>query len=174
MRMPEQQQNTNQDAAFETGRMLVEWVFPEYTKHNRGTLWYVIAGIIAIGFLIYAIQDGNFLFGLMILLFAFIIFTHHRGEPLEIPFAIFERGIQVGKKFYFYRELESFAVVYEPPLIEQLYLMPKTKVLRSEISIPLQGQDPLQVRSLLLDFMVENLEMETESNSDAVSRFFKL
>ena len=169
------EENTNQqNPTLEPGQALIQWEFPEYVQHSRPTWWYVIAGLGGRGIIIWALMDGNFLFALIILLFAFILFTDRKGEPITVQFGIYERGVQIGRNFYLFRELNSFAVVYEPPHVERLYLMPKTSVLRNEFSVPLEGKDPLHIRSLLLDYLIEDLERETESNSDAVSRFFKI
>lgn len=158
----------------EKGSVLADWNFPEYEKHERGLLWYLLMVLIGGGLLIYAIVDGNFLFALIILLVAIILFTHHRTEPAILPFTVHEMGLQIGGKFYLYREIESFAVIYEPPLIKQLYIQPKSGVLRGEISIPLKNQNPVTIRKTLLDFIEEDLEREEESATDAAIRLFKL
>jgi len=137
-------------------------------------LWYFL--IFGIGLLLmwYAINDGNFLFALIIILFAVIIFTHHRTDPLDVMFSVYEAGVQVGDRFFRFRELNSFAVVYEPPTIKQLYIIPSKAVIRKEISIPLGEQNPLHVRSLLLDFIEEDLDREEESSNDKLTATFTI
>jgi len=156
------------------GKVLLQWMFPEYDKPQRGKWWYVITFTIAGLLLFYSLKDSNFLFALIILLFALIIFTHHRTDPLDIPFAVYEMGIQIGDRFYFFREINAFAIVYEPPTVKRLYIKPKGNVIRNEISIPLLTQNPLAVRSLLLDYLDEDLEHDKESAADIATRIFKL
>ncbi|MBI2410865.1 MAG: hypothetical protein HYV32_03175 [Candidatus Kerfeldbacteria bacterium] len=156
------------------GRVLMEWSFPEYERHQRGLLWYIIALTVSIGLLVYAVRDGNFLFALMILLVGLILFTHHRSEPLEIPFIIYDAGIQVGGQFFLFRELQSFSIIYEPPVVKTMYLIPKRQFIQREFSIPLYDQNPLHVRSLLIDFIDEDLNREEESTSDTLARLLKL
>ncbi len=156
------------------GRKLAEWVFPEFEKPDRGIIWYLVAAFGGGGLLIYAIQDQNFLFALIILLFAIILFTHHRQDPMDIPFEIYETGVQIGDRYYLYRELESFAIIYEPPIVERLYLMPRGTVIRKEVSIALKGNDPVGIRSILLDYLREDLEREEESGNDIATRVLKL
>ncbi len=158
----------------ERGSVLEQWEFPEYEKHERGPIWYFFAILIGGGLLIYAIADGNFLFALIILLIALIVFTHHRSDPAILPFVIYETGVQIGDRFYIYREIESFAVIYEPPLIKQLYIKPKNTILRGEFSIPLRDKNPVTLRKMLLDFLDEDLEREEESAGDTAIRMFKL
>lgn len=159
---------------FDRGRILTQWSFPEYDRPERGPAWYTIALLIIGVLMTYALLDSNFLFALIILLFAFILFTHHRSEPLTIPFAIYERGVQIGDRFYLYRELESFAIIYEPPIVERLYIIPRDAFIRREIGIPLLGKDPIEIRSLLIDMVKEDLEREAESTNDIITRLLKL
>lgn len=159
---------------FDKGRVFSQWSFPEYEKPDRGPLWYAVVFAIGGGLLWYAVQDGNFLFALIILLFAFIIFTHHRQEPQEMSFTLYETGIQIGDRFFLFREIQAFALVFEPPVVKTLYIMPKRAVLRREISIPLRDQNPVELRSLLLDYLDEDLDREEESASDIATRVFKL
>lgn len=155
------------------GRILMNWTYPEFEKHERPTAWYVVA--IGLGTLLlwYAITDGNFLFALIILLFALIVFTQHRNTPEDVHFSIHDAGMSIGDQFYLFRELKAFAVIYEPPHVKRLYIYPKRAILRHEISIPLQDQNPLEVRSVLLDFIDEDLEKEEESPSDRMRRVLK-
>ena len=170
---PPNQQNKWQRQV-EKGRILMQWVFDEYEKPERGPWWYILAFVIGGSLLFYAVKGGNFLFALIILLFALIIFTHHRTEPLKLSFSIYETGIQIGDRFFLFREIESFAIIYEPPVVKRIYIKPKGALLRREVSIPLYDQNPLEVRSLLVDFLEEDLEREEESANDVATRILKL
>jgi hypothetical protein len=160
--------------ADEHGKILAQWTFPEYDKPHRGKVWYsVVIGLAAL-LMFYAIRDANFLFALIILLFAIIVFTHHRSEPLDLTFTVYETGLFIGDRFYYFRQIGSFAVVYEPPLVKRLYIKPRGNVIRNEISIPLQKQNPVKIRSLLLDYIEEDLDHDQESSNDMATRIFKL
>lgn len=172
--MAEQQTTDSKNEEIAKGRVLDQWTFPEFIKHERGPGWYAAAGLIGIALFIYAIVSGNFLFALIILLIAIIIFNHNRSEPMMIPFQIYQSGVQVGDKFYLYRDIDSFAIVYEPPAVKRLYITLKAATLRREISIPLNNKNPLKVRSTLLDFLEEDLTRDKESMNDAMARVFKI
>lgn len=156
------------------GKVRMQWVFPEHENHRRSPAWYVVVGLVSTAFFVYAIYDGNFLFALMIILIGFIFYTQYRNDPLNIPFIIYENGVQLGDTFYVYRELQDFAVVYEPPAVKRLYIRSKKMILRGELSIPLLDQDPVKVRKLLLDYLSEDLEREEESPSDTAARTLKI
>jgi hypothetical protein len=156
------------------GKEVLGWHVPEYQEHERGVWWYIIAGIVTASLLWYAMSDGNFLFALIILLFAFIVFTHHRSEPMNVQFGIHERGIRIGERFLLFRELESFAIIYEPPIVKKLYITPRGTLLRKEIPIHLAEADPLQVRRLLVAVVKEDLDREGESTSEVLAKLLKL
>lgn len=176
LRQPENTQETQKvfGRNVDKGRILMQWAFKEYEKHDRSRWWYVTAAVIGGLLLIYAILQASFLFALIILMFALIIFTHHRNEPLELYFTVYETGIQIGDRFFLFREINNFAIIYEPPLVKRLYIVPKGRVLRTELSIPLGDHSPLDVRSLLIDFIEEDLDRESESASDTFTRLLKL
>ncbi len=162
------------DHPIHRGAILMQWDFPEYIKYDRGPVWFAVATLVGGGLLIWAMIDGNFLFALMIILVAFIILTHHRSEPLTLHFTLYERGLQIGDAYYHHRDVEKFAVVYDPPFVKTLYIMPKNAVLRQEIPIPLKDQDPVDVRNILLDYLAEDLEREEENYYETLNRMFKL
>ncbi len=171
--MPEQN-DTARPPGVDRGRILHQWDFPEYERHDRSTLWYVLAFGIGATLIIYALKDGNPLFALIILLLALILFTHHRQAPMQLNFTLFETGVQVGDKFFLFREIDSFWVIYEPPVVKRLYLLPKNRSLRGEISIPLLDQNPVEVRRVLLEYLKEDLDRDEETHNDKLGRLLKL
>lgn len=156
----------------EYGAILAGWKIPEYTKHERGRRWYLWAGIVFALFLAYAIYTLDFLFAVILILAAVIIFIRAREEPMEIDFNIFEKGIGIGKKFYTWKDFICFYIIYEPPEVKNLYF--NLKGLRSRLSIPLNNQNPVRVREILLKYLVENLDEEREPLSEEYERFLKI
>lgn len=155
------------------GDIVLEWTFPEYEKYSRSRRWYIIAGIVGGFFILYGMLTGNFLFALIIALSAIILFLQQHQTPAEISFAITDLGVIVSNRLYLYKELESFYIIYQPPEIKTLFLETKS-LIRPLLRIPLQDQDPVEVRFSLLEFMTEDAEKEEEPASDAASRNWKL
>jgi len=156
----------------EHGVLLTGWKIPEYTKHERGRHWYLWAGIVFALLLAYAIYTLDFLFAVILILAAVIIFVRAREEPVEIDFSIFERGVSVGRKFHAWKEMVCFYIIYEPPEVKNLYF--NLKGLRSRLSIPLKNQNPLKVREILLKYLTEDLDEEKEPLSEEYERFLKI
>lgn len=157
----------------EHGKTLISWKFSEYKNHKRGFLWYVLAFIIIAGLLLYSVFSVNFLFGVIVILMVIIYFFYFTRQPRKIDLKITEDGIELDGKFYSYKELKKFWVIYDPPKVKNLYLDFKS-ISKPLISIPLEDQNPVEVRKALLDYLEEDIEKEEESASDGLSRILKL
>jgi len=157
----------------EYGKLLFEWKAPEYVKYERTRNWYIWAGIIFVLLLGYAVYTLNLLFAVILILAAVIISIRAKGEPMEVDFKIFEDGVGLGSnKFYAWKEIDQFYIIYEPPEVKNLYF--NLKGLRSRLSIPLAQQNPLKVREALLKYLAEDLEQEREPLSEEYGRFLKI
>ncbi|MFA6908438.1 MAG: hypothetical protein WC289_00965 [Patescibacteria group bacterium] len=155
------------------GKTLLSWSFPEFVAHQRSRTWYILAILAILGALVFSIFTTNPLFAVIIVITAIIIVFRNRRAPADIPFAITEDGIEVGKVFYRYDALTAFWIIYEPPEVKRLY-MSFRNTLRTNLSVSLENENPLKVREILLEYVEENLEHENESLSDAFQRVFKL
>lgn len=155
------------------GNPLHEWTIQEYEQYERGSRWFWLMGIIGILSLIYALLSGNFLFALVIILFAIILYLQSHQVPPQLPFVITDLGVIVGRRFHAYSELEAFYIVYRPPEVKMLFLQPKSS-LEPMLRIPLLDTDPVEIRFSLLQFLQENVEKEDEPLSDQIARNLRL
>lgn len=155
------------------GNIVYEWAVKEYNKHERDRRWYVVMGLIAAALVIYAVLVANYLFALIIILFAIILYLHDLQEPLEVYFAITETGIILGKKFYRFSELENFWIIYSPPDVQNLYFT-LGGVIKHRLQIPLLNYDPQPIREYLSQFVLEDTEQAEEPLSDRFARLLKL
>jgi len=155
------------------GDVLHEWNIQEYERHSRGNLWYMIMVILGLILVIYSLITGNFLFALIIILFAIIMFLQHHQEPNQVLFQVAELGVVVGKKFYPYSEFENFYIIYQPPNVKTLYLDPKN-TLRPMLRVPLLDMNPVEVKHSLREFLPEDVDKEEEPLSDRAARNWKI
>lgn len=153
--------------------VLLSWEFGEYERPERSKKWYLVAGLVAAGLLLYAIFARNYIFGVIIILVALIYFLYDLHEAPTVRFAITPAGVHVGRRFIRHRDIAHFWIVYKPGQVQALYLKP-LHLTMPQLSIPLEGQDPLQVRGILLQYVPENLNEEDEPVSDALGRMLKL
>jgi hypothetical protein len=162
---------TREDTNF--GNIIYQWSLQEYEKHQRGKRWYLVMGALGLLMLIIAVFSSNYLFALILVLFAVVLYLHEIQAPLEVPFAITDTGIVLGKKYYRYSELANFWIIYNPPYTMNLYFS-LSNVIRHRLQVPLSDYDPRPVRDYLLQYLEEDLEQEEEPLSDRLSRLMKL
>ena len=158
-----------EDKNIVTGTILYTWQVPEYEKHERPTRWYVIMVIVGLLLVGYGLFTNNFLFALIIVLFAIIVFLQSHQEPHWIPFSITDLGVMVNNRFYSYSELSDFYVIYNPPEVKTLFLEPESSF-RPRIRVSLMDMDPNEIKFTLRQYLDENVEKEQEPLSDQVAR----
>ncbi|MFA4830585.1 MAG: hypothetical protein WC862_00415 [Patescibacteria group bacterium] len=155
------------------GDVLHEWTIQEYERHERGVLWYILGITIGLGLVLFAMFTGNFLFALIIILFAVILFLQSHQEPLQIPFKISELGIIVSNRFYAWSEFSFFYIIYEPPHVKTLFLE-TSSTFRPVLRIPLLDMNPIEIRHTLKEFLKEDVDKEEEPLTDRMARNWRI
>jgi len=155
------------------GKELAYWEFAEHTKVERGKWWYISFIVIIIAMLIYSYYTNNPLFAIIITLFTIIYYITEKREPEESRIIILEDGIIIDDKFIEYKDLKDFYIIYHPPVIKNLYLEPKS-VIKHRIAVPLENQNPVEIREILLKYIDEDLEKEEMPTSEGITRLLKL
>ena len=169
--MPEQQMDQNNEP--DRGQKLLEWKFTEYIKYERSKWWYIILAIIEILIIIYCVVANNFLFALIAILVGVILIIHSQQQPPELDCHIFEDGIKVGNNFYEWDNIKTFRIVYEQPHAKFLYIDLKN-IFSRDFAIPLNDQNPLEVREMLKKYLAEDLTRPYENINERINRWLKL
>ncbi len=157
----------------DVGRVLFAWETWEFAPVERSTRWYVIAAALGLGMLVYALLTTNFVFALIIVMFAVIMLMRDLRQPARVQAAITTDGVVFNHEFYSFKDIKDFSVIYEPPDVNNLYLGFNGR-LSPPMSITLEEVDPNEVRAQLLPFVFENLDRDSESLTDTLSRVYKL
>jgi len=147
-----------------------EWQAPEFEKHEKGIGWFITAGVLALIIFTIALLMENFIFAFLIILAVFAIFIYALKEPRMIKFKIGSRGITIEQTLYTYEDLRSFWLFYDPPQLQELAIKSK-KWLFPLITIPLAGENPIEIRKTLLRFLPE--KKEEESLIDALTKYLR-
>ena len=155
------------------GKILAEWQFPEFVKYKRSRNWYITAGIMVALLLIYSAVTANILFAMIIIIASIIFIINQKRDPQMVSFKISEEGIVVDETLYEWSEIKNFWIIYEPPKVKNLYFEFKSRLL-PRLPIPLQHQDPVKIREILLDYIDEDIEREGEPISDGIGRALKI
>jgi len=155
------------------GDIVFEWSLKEYEKHDRNRRWYIVMGILFASLLLYAILSANNMFALIIILFVIILFLQNLKEAPQVAFFITETGVILGDKYYPFSELQDFWIIYEPPMVKNLYFS-TGNLIKHRISVPLLDNDPRPIREFLSSCLEENLDEEEEPLTEKFARMFKL
>jgi hypothetical protein len=159
------------DEEFNNNEM-ASWEIPAYQHYERGALWYVLAGIICGGLLIIAFFTSNFLLAVLVVLSSFVVVIQGGSHPPNIEISIEKTGIRRGSRFFPYKSIDRFWIVYDPPIKSLHFIVPRA--LFSIIHIPLDGQDPNELRMILKKYIHEDIERDSEPLSDSISRILKI
>lgn len=171
--MEDETQEDQIEEALEDDGLLLAWEVPEFTKHDRSARWYVIAGVIALFLIVYALFTANFLFAIIVVMGGIIMFLTAQRDPEMVPFAITAGGIVIGEHFHPYYEFKNFAIIYEPPNVKRLYITSERRA-RPTFKISLEDMDPNLVREVMITFLPEDLERVEESLTESLARMYKL
>ena len=155
------------------GTILHEWEVDEYEQHDRPRRWYMVMGTAGAVLIIYALFTQNFLFALIIVLFAMVLFLQSHQTAPKVVIRVTDRGVGIQHRFYEYNELDNFFIIYQPPEIQTLFIDTKTS-LRPRLRLPLLDNDPNDLRFTLRQYMAEDTTAEEEPLSDRVARMWRI
>ncbi|MBU0727375.1 hypothetical protein KKA95_01695, partial [Patescibacteria group bacterium] len=130
-------------------KVLLEWHTPEFMPIPRGKKWYLIAGVLLLVLIAYAIYTGSATMAIVFILIGGMFFMTHKQTPKIVDVKITELGIGYDDKFYPYNTINSFWIVYHPPYVRTLYLKIGGKVVKY-VKIELNHQNPIELRKLLV------------------------
>jgi hypothetical protein len=165
---------TRLEAATAPAKDAIVWSVPEYDRPTRDKRWYIIASIVALVLIGYAIYDRNYIFAMIILIGAVLLMVFDRHEAQLLEMKIDGTGIHIGSSFYEFDELKDFFIVYRPQEnVRNLYFHFKSAI-RQRLSIPLLQSDPIAVRDFLRRFLPEDLDKTNQPLSESLTKLLKL
>lgn len=161
------------EEAIDAGAPMMSWESWEFPPVQRSTRWYILASVLGLFLMLYAVFTANFIFGVIVLMFAVITLLRDLKRPERILVHITSKGLVFGDEFYPFDTIRDFSLTYDPPTLNSLYVSFHGRF-SPMLSIGLEELNPNEVRSTLLPFVFENLEREGESLTDVLRRVYKL
>ncbi|MFA4845062.1 MAG: hypothetical protein WC654_00690 [Patescibacteria group bacterium] len=157
----------------EIGSPQLQWEVDEYPQHGRSQRWYIVAAVLGVVLIIYAVATANFLFAVIVLMIGVITLLSTFVAPDRVPIVITNTGVVVADMYYDFEAIKDFALAYDPPDVKILYVEFHS-AWQPLLSIPLEDVDPNQVREVLLPYCIENIHRSEERLTDMVRRLYKL
>jgi hypothetical protein len=88
----------------------ITWEAPEFEYREKDISWYWITIIIAACIIAFSVWEGNFLFGLFIVIAEILVIMWGSQEPRIIAFTLTESEIEIGEhKSHSLKEFESWS-----------------------------------------------------------------
>jgi hypothetical protein len=162
----------NQNQELQLSEVVFAWQHYDYVAYKKDKKWYffsILLLLIAVGWSFY---DQNFLFGVILIMFYMIVLIYESRQPQLVDFVVTPLGIMTGKKFYYWREIEHFYIIYRAQGIKNLYLE-LSGVLGGRLVIPLDGQNAVALRDYFLRYIKEDLEREAEPIGEQFRRLLR-
>ena len=155
-----------------TGKVILEWQAPEYIQYHKSKRWYVIAAIIVLIVAIVSLITGNWTMSLATITFAGVyLYLHKHHPPKIIKIKVTDMGIKVGKVFIPYSHMKAFWIIYHEGM--KTLNLSVMKSIYSDVVIHLNGQDPAEIRKILVS-QVPEWEGKNERLSDVFLRLLRL
>lgn len=151
---------------------VISWEAPEYVKHEKTLLWFIIAAIMAILLIIYAAIVSNWTMIIAIVVVSAIYVWMHGQAPRHVKIMISKTGIKFGDKEIPYQNIARFWIIYNPPHVKTLNIKSNSRFY-PDLAIELGDQDPAELRTFLCAHVREE-EGKVEHFSDTLVRIFKL
>ncbi len=150
----------------------LKWTIPAYPHYERGTMWYVMTGLIGGAVLVVAFLTYNFLLAVLIVMVGVVMVIQGGVKPPEIEVEIGPLGIRRGTHFFPYASIDRFWIIYDPPVKSMHFIVPRS--LFPTNHIPIDDRNPLVLRDYLKKYLREDSERDTEPFLDTVSRILKI
>lgn len=152
--------------------VLAKWKIYAYPHYDRGPFWYVVAGVIGIGLIAVAFYTYNFLLAALVIMVGVVLIIMGSSEPPLIDLEIGTLGIRRGSHFFPYKSIGSFWIVYDPPIKSLHFVVPHS--LFPTVHVPIDDQNPLELRAALKRYVREDMERDGEPVIDSIARILKI
>lgn len=140
------------------------WESPEFEFREKTKKWYWIVGVTTILLIIIAIILQNYLFGFLVLISGFLMFSLSTKEPLSMPIEISQHGIKIHNDMYPYGKIETFWIGKNREN-EAILLFRADRKINPVISVAIQPNiNIMQLREYLIQFIEEQEMREPFTN----------
>lgn len=134
--------------------VLAHWRAPEHELQEKDRNWYLYVSFVLLAIIGYAVYTNSPVMAITFILIGMVGYIFLSKEPQIIDFAVTPKGVVAGKEIYEFENILSFWIFYEPRQTKIISLRMKHKLL-PYVHIPVHQEDPVEIRSLLLEYIPE-------------------
>lgn len=157
-----------------SGPREISWEVDEIKKYPRNKTWYLVASIIALGLVVYALFDKNYFFALIIILASGLVVYFDNEPARRTLFTIKYNQFELGKNIFSFEKVRNFYIIYKPQEdLKKLFVEFKNPI-NHRLSIDLEDQNPVEIRNYLLQYLDEDLEKKHGPITEDLARLFRL
>ena len=149
----------------------MHWRAPEFEIFERDQKWYLYVSFILVAIVAYAIFTNSLMMAITFILIGMMGYIYLKKDPRILDFMITSDGVVAGREIYVFENLKSFWVFYEEDDLRVISLHTKS-YLAPYIHIPIDDQDPSEIRKILLDYLPE--EEHKPGAIDTLDRVLRL
>ena len=144
-----------------------EWEAPSfyYNPRKKYLFLIVIALLAGAGAMFFYRLDT--LTAIFLVLSSVVIMLYTNKKPILIKVTVSRAGVTIDDRTYYYKELKSFWLDYDPQGFKELSLESK-KWYIPYIKISIEDQNPVELRSLMINFISE--KEHEKSLTDLITR----
>ncbi len=145
----------------------ISWEAPSFyfNPQKRHLSLLILALALGGGAMIFFKKD--MLTAIFMILSSLVLVLYSNKRPEISRVIINQSGVVIGNELYYYKDLKSFWIHYDPATIKELSLEPR-KWYVPYVKVSIENNSPIAIRSLLINFLPER-EQE-HSLVDIISR----
>ena len=137
-----------------------EWEAPSfYYNPQKKYLALVVIALMA-GAAALLFYDRDMLLAIFLMLSSLVLVLYTNKKPDMSKISVDQTGISINNRVYYYKELKSFWIDYNPHGLKELSLEAKKWYL-PHIKVSLEQEDPLELRSLMINFVPERVHEQS-------------
>lgn len=146
----------------------ISWIAPEFIHYPKSRLWFLAVSIIGLGLAVYFLVRKDFLTAVLFILLLLVVLFFAKSPAKQLRIHLDHSGIKINNLKLPYQQVKSFWIVYEPPEVKTINFE-TSAYLNRFVTLQLDTQDPMKIRSFLLQYLSEDLE-KGELLADKLSR----
>lgn len=159
---------------FDPGRFIFTWEAHDYHPHERGWIWLIVFCLVLFGSAIWALWNRDWIMAFTFFFMGGLYFFAHRNGHETHHINIYDKYLQVDKRFYPWKDFSGYWFVYEERQQVAVINFQLNKKTDQRISLQMGHLNPVELREILDLINISELEDKQEGLVDLWVRALKL